>query len=84
MSTIELIRTRLLALEPQQCDIIDDSEKHRGHAGALAGGGHYHIKIAAQGLTGLSQIAAHRAIYQCLGDLIPLPIHALQITIIKA
>lgn len=81
-ATPDLIRERLAGLGLEHLDIFDDSERHRGHVGAQAGGGHYHIKIKAKSLVGLPRLAAHRAIYQCLADLIPMPIHALQITLL--
>lgn len=33
------------SLQPTFLDIIDDSEKHKNHAGAAGGMGHYTIKI---------------------------------------
>lgn len=83
MTTIELIHQRLQDLEPEWIEIQDDSDQHRGHAGAVAGGGHYHLSIRAKSLNTLSRVAAHRAIYQRVQDLIPLPIHALQISLLK-
>jgi stress-induced morphogen len=39
---MERIRTRLeTALSPLECVLEDDSARHRGHAGAASGGGHY-------------------------------------------
>lgn len=82
MNTMELIQQRLQDLEPESIEIQDDSAQHRGHAGAAAGGGHYHLFIQAASLNALGRVAAHRAIYQRVQDLIPLPIHALQITLL--
>lgn len=81
MNTMDVIRQRLQALEPETLEIRDDSAQHRGHAGAAAGGGHYHVLIKAASLKALGRVAAHRTIYQRVQDLIPLPIHALQITL---
>lgn len=77
----ELIRDRLTDLQYQSLEILDDSARHRGHEGAKNGGGHYHLIIESNTLQALSRLAAHREIYRRLDDLIPLPIHALQITL---
>ena len=39
MTDIEQIQTLLASLEPESLEILDDSEKHRGHPGAQSGGG---------------------------------------------
>ena len=78
---IQCIRERLSDLAYQKLDIIDDSAHHVGHAGAAGGGLHFHLIITSTALNALSRIEAHKAIYQRLNDLIPLPIHALQISI---
>ncbi len=79
---IAIIHERLQnALSPTKLEIIDDSEKHRGHVGSRDGAGHYTLKISAICLQGKSRIDAHREIYALLNDLIPTQIHALQIFI---
>jgi len=43
---ITMIRERLTtALSPALLDIIDDSHKHVGHAGARSGGGHFVVRL---------------------------------------
>lgn len=80
MQRIKLIEQRLQsALQPEYLEIIDDSDKHRGHAGAQGGAGHYTVKISAKEMQGLSRVVAHRKIYELLSDLIPHEIHALSI-----
>ena len=76
--TIELLRQRLAILEPVSIDIIDDSHRHAGHAGARDGG-HYQLQIVAQAFAGKSTIARHRLIYDAAGDLMRGKIHALSI-----
>jgi len=78
VSTVELIRTRLTALEPSQLDIRDDSAQHAGHAGAKEGG-HYAIRIVAPRFAGLSTMQRHRLVYDAIGDLPQQRIHALSI-----
>jgi len=69
------------AFAPTQLQVIDDSHKHIGHAGASGGAGHYMVIIAAPNFDSLSRIESHRKIYAALQDLIPQEIHALQIKI---
>ena len=76
--TIELLRQRLAVLQPDSIDIVDDSHRHAGHAGARDGG-HYQLQIVAQAFAGKSTIARHRMIYDAAGDLMRGQIHALSI-----
>lgn len=77
--TIAAMRQRLSALEPDSLDIVDDSAKHAGHAGAASGGGHYQLTIVSRHFAGKTRIARHRLIYQALGDLMQRRIHAVSI-----
>lgn len=80
MSTIETLRQRLAVLEPQRLDIIDDSHRHAGHAGAREGGGHYRVAIVAPVFAGKRTMERHRLVYDAAGDLMQRQIHALSIT----
>ncbi|MBZ4202672.1 MAG: BolA family transcriptional regulator [Methylovulum sp.] len=78
--TTELIKQSLtLAFTPEILEIIDSSAAHAGHAGARAGGGHYHVTIVADAFEGKSAVQRHQLIYQALGDLMKQQIHALGI-----
>jgi len=79
MSTEESIRTGLAALNPVTLDIIDESHKHAGHAGARAGGGHYILRIVSAQFAGKNTVARHRMIYSELEELMKREIHALTI-----
>ena len=80
-----IIKQRLQEhFSPESLEVIDDSEKHRGHPGSLTGAGHYTVAIAAESFANKSRIAVHREIYDVLNDLIPQEIHALQIKILSA
>ncbi|MEO8400800.1 MAG: BolA family protein [Gammaproteobacteria bacterium] len=75
-----LIEERLQkCFSPTQLSVIDDSEKHKGHAGSQGGAGHYTVIIAARCFQGKSRVETHREIYQLFHDLIPHEIHALSI-----
>lgn len=82
MTTIESIRERLAALEPTSLDLVDDSARHAGHAGARGGGGHYVLTIVSARFAGLRTMDRHRLVYDALGPLMKREIHALGITAI--
>ncbi len=83
MSITEEIRENLLsALAPEYLEIVDDSEKHRGHAGYREGGeSHFHVTIRAEAFKGLSRIERHRAVHAALGKDLVGRIHALALTL---
>ncbi len=75
------IRARLAALEPVSIDLVDESERHAGHAGAAPGGQtHWRLSIVSPRFAGQPVVARHRMVYQALGDLMQHPIHALNIS----
>ncbi|ACV26288.1 BolA family protein [Kangiella koreensis] len=71
------------ALKPTQLEIIDDSHKHIGHAGARDGKGHFTVIIQSEALEGKRMLQQHRAVYDALGDMMETDIHALAIKVIK-
>jgi BolA protein len=73
------MRACLAVLEPVQLEIIDESHKHAGHAGARDGGGHYVVRIVSAQFAGKNTVARHRMIYSAMGDLMKREIHALTI-----
>ena len=81
MSVAAKIRERLAALEPLDLDLVDESAKHAGHAGAQPGGNtHWRLTIVSPRFAGQPTVARHRMVYQALGELMQNPIHALAIT----
>ena len=50
---ISLMQQRLTSLQPESLDIVDDSAKHAGHAGAASGGGHYQLTIVSKQFAGI-------------------------------
>ena len=65
-------------LSPTSLEVIDDSAKHAGHAGAREGG-HFRVALVAAAFRGRSQIERHRIVYSAVADLMGRDIHALQI-----
>jgi len=77
---VETIRERLTAaLAPSVLDIVDDSAKHAGHAGAQSGGGHFVVSLVSDAFAGKSLIQRHRMVYDALGEMMQNDIHALSI-----
>jgi BolA protein len=80
----EEIKHRLnMALSPSYIELVDESAKHAGHAGARSGGKHFILKVASPAFRDKSLQEQHRMIYQAMGDLMVQSIHALSIEIIK-
>ncbi|MHC9510081.1 BolA family protein [Kangiella sp. M94] len=71
------------ALNPTQLEVIDDSHKHIGHAGAKEGKGHFTVVIKSEALEGKRMLQQHRMIYEALGGMMETDIHALAIKVIK-
>lgn len=80
MSVIDEMKARLAALDPVEVMIIDDSEKHAGHAGARSGGGHFRLAIVSPRFAGCKTMERHRLVYDALGPLMKREIHAVSIT----
>lgn len=70
------------AFQPRVLEVVDESEKHRGHAGYPEGGqSHFNVEIAAEAFAGMSRIARHRAVHAALGPALVAEIHALALKI---
>lgn len=79
MSTPDAMREKLAALDPLRIEIVDDSAKHAGHAGAKGGGGHFRLTIVSPRFFGCGTMQRHRLIYEALGAMMRGEIHALSI-----
>ena len=68
------------ALAPTRLEVVNDSAKHRGHAGDDGSGeSHFTVEIEALAFAGMSRLDRQRAINSALGDLLKERIHALAI-----
>jgi BolA protein len=65
-------------LTPLSLEVIDDSAKHAGHAGAREGG-HFRVALVAAAFTGRSQLERHRLVYAAVAPLMGQGVHALSI-----
>lgn len=83
MTVTEEIRARLEAeFRPTRLDVVDESERHRGHAGWQEGGeSHFRVTIDAPAFAPMSRIERHRAVHAALGPDLVGRIHALALKI---
>ena len=74
MTVADDIRKRLAALSPTRLELLDESAKHAGHAGAAPGGNtHWKLTVVSAAFTGKPTLARHRMVYQALGELMQNP-----------
>lgn len=68
------------ALAPTRLNVINDSDKHRGHAGHDGSGeSHFTVEIESALFAGKSRIERQRAVNAALGEMMQGRIHALSI-----
>ncbi|HWW79258.1 MAG TPA: BolA family protein [Steroidobacteraceae bacterium] len=73
------IRTALEGeLAPTSIEIVDDSARHAGHAGAREGG-HFRVTLVSAAFQGRPQLERHRMVYAAVASLMGRGIHALNI-----
>ena len=71
---------RLGALDATKIELIDDSEKHRGHGGYNpAGESHFTLVIESPLFAGKSRVERQRMVHSALGELVGERVHALSI-----
>jgi BolA family transcriptional regulator, general stress-responsive regulator len=76
----EMHRRLTEALGPAKIELIDDSEKHRGHGGYNpAGESHFTLVIESEQFAGKSRVERQRMVHVALGDLLHERVHALSI-----
>ena len=75
-----ITRTLTEAFQPASLEVVDESDRHKGHAGARPGGEtHFRIRITAEAFRGLNRVAMHRAVNEALADEFAAGLHALAI-----
>jgi BolA family transcriptional regulator, general stress-responsive regulator len=81
VARVEKIRSQLAeSLPAAAVELIDDSHRHAGHAGARDGRGHFRLRIVSAAFAGLRPLQRHQLVYRSLGELMQTDIHALSIT----
>ena len=82
MRTTDAIRDRLTAaLAPTRLDLVDESARHAGHAGARPQGeSHFRVTVVADAFRDRSRVDRQRMVFAALGDLMQHDILALAFT----
>ncbi len=77
----ETIRKKLIeAFSPQRLEVVDDSARHAGHAGARQGGeSHFNVVIVSALFEGVSRVQRQRSVYAALAEELAGPVHALSV-----
>lgn len=65
---------------PAEIQVVDDSHRHAGHAGAAPGGEtHYTVRIVSREFSGLGRVARSRAVHAALEAEFTTGLHALSL-----
>ncbi|MGQ0483805.1 MAG: BolA family protein [Hyphomicrobiales bacterium] len=65
---------------PSHLEVVDESHRHHGHAGATPGGeSHFRVKIVAEAFRGTSRVERHRMVNEALAGELRERVHALAI-----
>lgn len=69
--------------QPDFLEVIDESEKHRGHANWIEGKStHFRVLISASQLAPLSRVQQHRAVMKAIEGEFEADLHALAIEVL--
>jgi BolA family transcriptional regulator, general stress-responsive regulator len=81
MRVADEIRRKLNeALAPAELDVIDDSARHAGHAGARPEGEtHFRVRIVSCAFAGMNRVGRQRRVHEILADELRTRVHALSI-----
>ncbi|MDX2223246.1 MAG: BolA family protein [Rhodospirillaceae bacterium] len=82
-----IVRDRIAAkltagLAPEALQIVDDSARHAGHAGAHPDGGgetHFRVAVVAAAFAGKSRLDRQRLVYGLLAEELKQRVHALEL-----
>jgi BolA protein len=76
----EMLRRLNSAFPGAKVELVDDSEKHRGHGGYNpAGESHFTLLIESPLFAGKSRVERQRMVHSALGELVGERVHALSI-----
>lgn len=79
MAVADTIRAKLLtAFAPVRLEIVDESHRHVGHAGAREGGeSHFRVRVVSAAFEGMGRVERQRRVYSILSEELAGPVHAL-------
>jgi len=72
-----IVRKVTDALAPSHIEVIDESWKHAGHAGAASGGGHFILRVVSDRFAGVPLLDRNRMVFALLQEEMRNDIHAL-------
>ena len=80
----EAMRNKLIdALYPTRLEIVDDSARHAGHAGARDGGeSHFNVTIVCAAFAGIGRVQRQRLVHGVLTEELAGPVHALSLKLL--
>ena len=68
------------AFAPERLEVVDASERHRGHGGWREGGEtHFDVVVVSSAFAGLNRVERQRRVNAVLADELAGPVHALSI-----
>ena len=86
MRVSDSIRLKLTAaFAPQSLEVVDESHRHAGHAGATRDDGsqgetHFHVRLVSAAFDGVSRVERQRRVYAALADELKGSVHALSLS----
>ena len=82
MSVEERIKLKLTkAFAPQALEVVNDSQRHAGHAGSPGTGeSHFSVKVVSAAFAGKSRLERHRMVNDVLAEELAGKIHALAVS----
>jgi BolA protein len=81
MTRAERIRDALASLAPTELNVVDDSARHAGHAGASAAGEtHFIVTVVSSLFEGRTRVERQRMVYKLVDAELRSGLHALQLT----
>ncbi|MDG2520864.1 BolA family transcriptional regulator [Caulobacter segnis] len=80
----DAIRDKLTkTFAPVRLEVVDDSDRHHGHAGHRGGGeSHFNVVIEAAAFTGVNRVQRQRMINSALAEELAGPVHALSVKVL--
>ena len=85
MQVSQIIHDKLTAaFAPLTLDVVDESHRHSGHAGATRADGsrgetHFHVRIVSRAFDGVNRVERQRRVYAVLAGELSGPVHALSL-----
>ena len=82
MTVAQTIERKLTArFAPLRLEVVDESHRHEGHAGAQPGGEtHFTVTLVSAAFAGVGRVARQRLVYETLAEELKRGVHALALT----